>query len=80
MPDAFYKIIYDQTPPQKKLAFIVPNDGSSAPLQSFVVTGGRVEEITRLDFFPLLPQSLQEELESSIDVNAWDWWFLSWIS
>ena len=73
VPDAFYKIIYDQTPPQKMLAFIVPNDGSSAPLQSFVVTGGRVEEITRLDFFPLLPQSLQEELESSIDVNAWDW-------
>ena len=73
VPDAFYKIIYDRTPPQKMLAFIVPNAGSSAPLQSFVVTVDRVENITGFDFFPLLPQPLQEELESSIDINAWDW-------
>ena len=73
VPDAFYKIIYDRTPPQKMLAFIVPNAGSSAPLQSFVVTVDMVEAETGLDFFPLLPQPLQEELESSIDVNAWDW-------
>ena len=73
VPDAFYKIIYDTTPPHKMLAFVVPNDGSSAPLQSFVVTVDRVEEIIGLDFFPLLPQPLQEELESSIGISAWDW-------
>ena len=73
VPDAFYKIVYDQTPPRKMIAFIVPNAGSSAPLQSFVVTVDMVEAETGLDFFPLLPQPLQEELESSIDINAWDW-------
>jgi len=73
VPDAFYKVVYDRTPPQKMIAFIIPNTGSSAPLQSFVVTVDRVEEITGLNFFPLLPQPLQEELESSIDVNAWKW-------
>ena len=73
VPDAFYKIIYDQSPPRKMLAFIVPNAGSSAPLQSFIVTVDMVEAETGLDFFPLLPQPLQEELESTIDVNAWGW-------
>ena len=73
VPDAFYKIVYDQTPPRKMIAFIVPNAGSSAPLQSFVVTVDIVEAKTGLDFFPLLPQPLQEALESSIDINAWGW-------
>ena len=73
VPDAFYKIVYDRTPPQKMIAFIVPNAGSSEPLQSFVVTVDRVEEETGLDFFPLLPQPLQEELESTISIHAWAW-------
>lgn len=73
VPDAFYKVVYDRTPPQKMIAFIIPNTGSSAPLQSFVVTVDRVEAETGLNFFPLLPQPLQENLESSIDVKVWDW-------
>lgn len=73
VPDAFYKVIYDRTPPQKMIGFILPNAGSSTPLQSFVVTVDRVEELTGLDFFSKLPQPLQETLESSIDVNVWDW-------
>ena len=73
VPDAFYKIIYDRTPPQKMLAFIVPNAGSSEPLQSFVVTVDRVEKITGLDFFPKLPQPQQEELERTITMENWDW-------
>jgi len=73
VPDAFYKVVYDRTPPQKMIGFILPNEGSSAPLQSFVVTVDRVEELTGLNFFSKLPQPLQETLESSIDVNAWDW-------
>ncbi len=73
VPDAFFKVVYDRPPPQKMIAFIIPNTGSSTPLQSFVVTVDMVEAETGLNFFPLLPQPLQENLESSIDVNAWDW-------
>lgn len=73
VPDAFYKVVYDQTHPQKMIAFIVPNEGSSAPLQNFTVTVDMVEEMTGLDFFSEVPQPLQENLESSIDINAWDW-------
>ena len=73
VPDYFYKVIYDTTPPEKMIAFVLPNQGSNEDLRTFVVTVDYVEELTGLDFFPLLPQPLQEELESTIDVNAWDW-------
>ena len=68
-----YKAIYDTTPPEKMIAFVLPNRGSNTDLRTFVVTVDYVEELTGLDFFPLLPQPLQEELESSIDISAWDW-------
>lgn len=73
VPNAYYKIVYDRSPPQKMIAFILPNAGSSEPLQSFVVTVDRVEEITGLDFFPKLPQPQQEELERTITMENWDW-------
>ena len=73
VPEYFYKVIYDTTSPEKMIAFVLPNRGSNADLRTFVVTVDYVEELTGLDFFPLLPQPLQEELESSIDINAWDW-------
>ena len=73
VPDYFYKVIYDTTPPEKMIAFVLPNQGSNEELRTFVVTVDYVEELTGLDFFPLLPQPLQEHLESSVDVNAWGW-------
>ena len=73
VPDALYKIVYDRTPPQKMIAFIIPDAESSAPLQSFVVTVDCVEETTGLDFFSELPQPLQENLESTISIDKWDW-------
>lgn len=73
VPQYYYKAIYDTTPPEKMIAFVLPNQGSNADLRTFVVTVDYVEELTGLDFFPLLPQPLQEVLESSIDVDAWDW-------
>ena len=73
VPQYYYKAIYDTTPPEKMIAFVLPNRGSNADLRTFVVTVDYVEELTGLDFFPLLPQPLQEELESSIDVDAWAW-------
>ena len=73
VPQYYYKAIYDTTPPEKMIAFVLPNRGSNADLRTFVVSVDYVEELTGLDFFPMLPQPLQAELESSINVNDWDW-------
>ena len=73
VPQYYYKAIYDTTPPEKMIAFVMPNEGSNADLRTFVVTVDDVEVMTGLDFFSLVPQPLQEQLESSINISAWDW-------
>ena len=61
------------TVPEKMIAFIIPNEGSKASLQQFVVTVDAVEKETGLDFFPLLPAKKQAEFESTIMIDAWEW-------
>ena len=69
VPSAFYKVVYDETPPRKMIAFIVPNRDSAAPIDSFVVTVDEVERRTGLDFFPKVPGA--ENLESKSCVSDW---------
>ena len=73
VPQYYYKVIYDTTPPEKMIAFVLPNKGSSADLRTFVVTVDRVEELTGLNFFSTVPQPKQEQLERTITVENWDW-------
>ena len=73
VPQYYYKVIYDTTPPEKMIGFVLPNKGSSADLRTFVVTIDRVEELTGLDFFSTVPQPKQEQLESTITVENWHW-------
>ena len=73
VPRYYYKVIYDTTPPEKMIAFVLPNEGSSADLRTFAVTVDRVEELTGLDFFSAIPQPKQERLERTITVESWDW-------
>lgn len=51
VPSHFYKIVYDLTPPQKMIAFILPNEKSDKPLRAFAVSVDAVERLTGLDFF-----------------------------
>ena len=73
VPTHYYKIVYDRTPPEKMIAFILPNDGSDRPLQDFAVTVDAVEAATGLNFFSVVPQPKQEQLESTISVQDWRW-------
>ena len=73
VPEAFFKLVYDLTPPQKMIAFIIPNKSSKQKLQDFAITVDAVENATSFDFFPHLEQSIQQMLESKIDVTQWQW-------
>ena len=53
--------------------FVLPNEGSSKPLQSFTVSVDKVEELTGLDFFSEIPQPQQEQLERTFTIDAWKW-------
>ena len=73
VPQYYYKVIYDTTPPEKMIGFVLPNKGSSADLRTCVVTVDRVEELTGLDFFSTVPKEKQEQMERTITVENWDW-------
>ena len=72
VPTHYYKVIFDLTPPRKMIGFILPNEGSDRPLEDFAVTVDVVEKATGLDFFSALPKAVQERLESTISVSAWE--------
>lgn len=72
IPKRFYKVVLDYTDPDiKAIGFVLPNEGSDKPLQSFATTIDEVEEITGIDFFPALPDDIEERLESAYDASKW---------
>lgn len=73
VPGFYYKAIYDETPPEKMIAFILPNRGTKKSLDCFVVSVDDVEEATGLDFFSQLPPDIQTRLESKSEPDKWAW-------
>ena len=74
IPKAFYKVILDYSQPDvKAIGFIIPNQGSSLPLNTFVFTIDSIEKLTHIDFFTRLPDNIENRLESETSVNCWNW-------
>lgn len=73
IPHAFFKVIYDMTPPEKMIGFILPHHSDRKALSCFAVTVDQVEAVTGLDFFSELPDELEERLEAEVDINLWNW-------
>lgn len=74
IPNYFYKVILDYTQPGiKGIGFIMPNTGSSLPLQSYAVSIDSVENFTGIDFFPLLPDNQEDIIEKNLCLNCWNW-------
>lgn len=72
IPKYFYKILLDNTQPEiKMIAFLMPHQESNSPLYKFVVSVDEIEQKTGIDFFPNLPDGLEEKLESSSDYKGW---------
>jgi len=72
VPKYFYKILFDNTQPEvKAIAFLVPHQESKKPLYEFVVSIDRIEQLTGLDFFPALPDTIENSLEKSSNYKNW---------
>lgn len=72
VPEFFYKVIFDIHPPSyKMLAFLLKNEKSSRPLLDHVVSVDSLEQFSGLDFFEVLPDSLESALENEIRYDIW---------
>lgn len=72
IPKFYYKILLDYSEPEiKAIAFLVPHQESKRPLYEFVVSIDSIEQLTSLDFFPALPDALENKLEASSNYKNW---------
>ncbi|PID71076.1 MAG: endonuclease [Flavobacteriales bacterium] len=72
VPNYFYKVLLDNTEPEiKAIAFLVPHKESAAALYSFTVSIDSIESLTGIDFFPALPDDLEDKLEADSDYKKW---------
>ncbi|MEO9477257.1 MAG: DNA/RNA non-specific endonuclease [Cyclobacteriaceae bacterium] len=72
IPCAYYKI-YADLDSNRAIGFILSNESSGAPLSDFMVSIDQIEADTGIDFFWQLDDSLENELESQVDINQWEW-------
>ncbi|WP_439482279.1 DNA/RNA non-specific endonuclease [Cyclobacterium plantarum] len=72
VPDYFFKVIFDIHPPgYKMLAFLLKNEKSDRPLLDHVVSVDSLEQFSGLNFFEVLPDSLEMVLENEIKYDNW---------
>jgi endonuclease G len=72
VPKYLYKIIlYHDDHENKAIAFLLPNESSTASITKYVVPIDSIETLTRINFFPSLSEQLSEKLEKRVDISNW---------
>jgi endonuclease G len=75
IPEAYYKVLLQINDDNEinGIGFIMPNEGSKLPIQTYAFTIDSVEKITGIDFFDKLPDDIENELESTVCGSCWTW-------
>jgi endonuclease G len=72
VPDAFFKVILSpNTTPMKAIGFICPNRPCGGALKSYAVSVDEIEERTGMNFFNILPDDVENRIESTCNLNQW---------
>lgn len=71
IPTRYYKVVLDVNS-ERAIGFIMRSNVASGAPKSFAVTIDALEGITGIDFFPELPDDLEEKVESSNDFSKWN--------
>ncbi|RKX83460.1 MAG: DNA/RNA non-specific endonuclease [Spirochaetes bacterium] len=72
VPKRYFKVLLDfEEPEVKAIGFIMENRASNKPVTYFAVSVDTVEETTGIDFFYLLPDTLEDKLESQNNIKLW---------
>lgn len=73
IPEYIYKIVLDYYPPSyKAIAFLYPNKDVPYELEKHVVSIDSIEQLTGIDFFPKLEDSLENRVEAENSLTKFD--------
>lgn len=72
IPDAFYKVVLCLTKKPKALGFIFPNvEPEYDNIKDYMYSVDEVENITKIDFFHNMEDSIENIIEASSNLNNW---------
>lgn len=72
VPEAFFKVVLCLQGKPKAIGFIIRNNEGIKKRDQFINTVDEVERITGFDFFPALPDDIEDEVESFADITQWN--------
>lgn len=70
VPNYFYKVLLSKDG-TKMIGFLLPHKNANNPLYEFVVSVDEIEMMTGIDFYPNLPDEIENNLESKSDYKDW---------
>lgn len=71
VPEAFFKVILCTQGEPKAIGFVVKNNAGNRKKDQYVNTVDDVERITGYDFFPSLPDSIEDKVEAYSNIEDW---------
>lgn len=73
VPEQFFKVILiTSTTPARAIGYIFENNGSDRPYKSYTID--EIEKKTGMDFFPNLPDNVENIVESRFEASDWKWY------
>ncbi len=73
VPEKFFKVVLiTRTKPVRAIGYIFENNSSERPYKVHSVD--EIEIITGMDFFPNLPDNIEDMVESRYDTSDWRWY------
>jgi len=74
VPNYYYKVLLVPSGKSYKgIGFLMANTSSSLPLNDFIVSIDRIEQETGIDFFHLLPDNEEQNIEANACTSCWSW-------
>ena len=71
VPEAFFKVVLCLRGKPKAFGIVVKNNSGEKKKDIYYNSVDQVERITGIDFFPALPDDIENEVEANIDMNLW---------
>ena len=71
VPEAFFKVILCLQGKPKAIGFVVKNNEGTKKKDQYVNSVDEVERLTGFDFFPSLPDSIEEGVEATANISEW---------
>ena len=72
VPQHFFKVLLQENNGEiHTIGFVYENISGRKPMSTYAMTVDEVEKLTKIDFFPSLPNKIENKVESEIDFSKW---------